>query len=477
VLLRVLNAISDEQQHRRIEQILRQEHVSVLTLDEQPLDFRQIHQFHCDIVVIERADLPEPLTDSIGMLTGSGQTRIVIVMTGQFEPGEQARMKSAGVEALLPLNLTDEQLSDVFTSIVQHRREILKGLLTARRSLRQPELSDFVSLSGAMQELLGTVHLAVDSPYPLLIQGEVGVGKERLARAVHTASRRADGPFIAVRCSGFPDDVLENHIFGSGLSNGADRTVPGRGGFEVAHGGTLYIEDICDLTLHLQARLHDVLEDGTIRIAGSETLIPVDVRVIVSSSRDIQQEIEEGRFRHDLFFQLNVLTVTMPPLRERIEDIPPLAAALAEQIAARTGKQVRGLSPVLVDTFRRYHWPGNTSEMISILERAILISDGDVIDVQDLPLDLAMLTDGMVEPVSGPEGHEVTVQIPENLYTRSIKDVRAQAVRQVEKVYLTRLLEETKGRIGETAERAGIEPRSLYGKMKSYGLRKEDFKP
>ncbi len=476
MLLRVLNAIGNDRDRDRFERLIQHDDVTLISLTEDQIDYDLLLDYPCDIMVIERSVLPEPVADSARELTGTGYSRAVVVLTDDFGIQEQALMKGSGMEVLLPRTLSDDQLADIFTSIIRHRKEILHEVFTARRAVRKPALTDFVASSEAMQQFLQVVRRAVDSEYPLLVRGETGVGKERLARAIHYASRRADGPFLAINCSGAPDPVIESHLFGQVGDTPVGTSPVQRGGLELAHGGTLFIDEICDLPIHLQVKLLWTLENHEVRANGAGNGIPVDLRVIASTSRDVQRELEEGRLRNDLYLRLGTVTVEMPPLRERLADLPLLAESFTREIASRTGKQIQGISHDAVELLSRYHWPGNIRELINVLERAVLLCRDDTIDTLDLPDELTVLR--TVPPgSSGPDdGGEFTIRIPEEWYARSIREVRAQAVRRVEKDYLTRLLEQTGGRIGETAELAGIEPRSLYGKMKSYGLNKDEFK-
>jgi DNA-binding NtrC family response regulator len=300
------------------------------------------------------------------------------------------------------------------------------------------------------------------------------VGKERLARAVHAASRRADGPFISVNCGAIPENLLESHLFGheKGSFTGAARAQ--RGCFELAHGGTLFLDEICEMPFHLQVKLLHVLQDFEVRPIGSEKAIAVNVRVVAATNRDIEKEVEEQRFRRDLYYRLSVVSVTVPPLRERREDIPTLAESFVEDLSARVGRKVRRISEQAMRSLCDYAWPGNVRELVNVLERAVLLCDGNEIAPRDLPEDVR--AGGATRPAGEDAAREPLAAMADAWLDKPLRDGREAAAGEFEKAYLARLLSRTQGRIAETAQRAGIEPRSLFTKMKRHGLRKEDFK-
>jgi DNA-binding NtrC family response regulator len=337
------------------------------------------------------------------------------------------------------------------------------------------ELADFISSSPAMQRFMKTVYRVVDSDAPLLINGETGVGKERLARAIHAASRRSDGPFISVNCGAIPENLLESQLFGheKGAFTGASRAQ--RGCFELAHRGIVFLDEITELPFHLQVKLLHVLQDYAIRPVGSEATIDVDVRVIAASNKSIEHEVKERRFRHDLYYRLSVVTLTVPPLRERREDIPGLASAFIGELAVRVGRRIRGITGDALQRLSEYAWPGNVRELINVLERAVLLCEGAEVTSDDLPEEIratvVSLSDGAAAGQTPAMASDVGPWLG-----KPLREGREAAAEQFERAYLCALLRETQGRIAETARRAGIEPRSLFTKMRRYGLRKEDFK-
>ena len=394
------------------------------------------------------------------------------MLSNDGDIGEITVLRAAGAEACLHAEALDDVLLDAMEKLVEKRRNILSKTIAARRNTPRPQLSDFVSASPAMRRFLETVRDVADCDAPLLITGETGVGKERLARAIHNDSIRADGPFISVNCGAIPENLLESQLFGheKGAFTGATRTQ--RGCFELAHGGTLFLDEIGEMQLHLQVKLLHVLQDYEVSPVGREKKIPVDVRVIAATNRVVQDEIEQKRIREDLYYRLAVVSITVPPLRGRVEDIPTLASSLYDGLAVRTRRQGGGISPEAMDALCRYSWPGNVRELINVLERGILLSNDGMITLDDLPGEIAA-GEGKVELAIFERRGDL---IPEEWLTRPLKEIREAAVERLEKAYLAKLLTVTEGRVGAAAKRAGMEPRSLFNKMRSYGLRKEDFR-
>ncbi|MBN1557425.1 MAG: sigma-54-dependent Fis family transcriptional regulator [Lentisphaerae bacterium] len=470
--LRVLLLIRKTGLRSRLRRVLRDVDADV-RLPDPDTGWDAAEHVLCDVLVAAHALIPVPAAARIRALAGAANPPALVILSDRDDAGEAAVLRAAGADAVLYTNIPDHILADAITGVVENRRKLLVHTVAARRATPRPELSDFVSESPVMQRFMRTVQRVADSDAPLLITGETGVGKERLARAIHYDSRRADGPFVSVNCGAIPENLLESQLFGheKGSFTGATRTQ--RGCFELAHGGTLFLDEISEMPFHLQVKLLHVLQDYEIAPVGSEKRVPVDVRVIAATNRDIKEEIEARRFRKDLYYRLGVVSIDVPPLRERRGDIPLLARSILDGLSARIGCRSGGIAPDAMEALCEYAWPGNVRELINVLERALLLCEGPLITLEDLPDELAEAESAgpsLLKPGSIP-------LIPDAWLSRPLKAVRESAVEHVEKAYLGRLLAATEGRVGETARRAGIEPRSLFNKMKRYGLRKEDFRP
>ena len=470
--LRVLVLIDDAKLRSRVERILEEVDVFVRAPRRTKLSWDTAEQVLSDLLIVSHDMIPEPADDCVRRFADAKNAPEIIVLSGNSDAEEITILRAAGVEACLNAEAPDDVLEDVMCKLVEKRRDILKKTVAARRSTPRPQLTDFVSASPTMCRFLEMVRDVVDSEAPLLITGETGVGKERLARAIHNDSLRADGPFMSVNCGAIPENLLESQLFGheKGAFTGATRTQ--RGCFELAHGGTLFLDEIGEMELHLQVKLLHVLQDYEIAPVGGEKKIPVDVRVIAATNRNIQDEIEQKRVREDLYYRLAVIALTVPPLRDRKEDIPTLASSFYDALSARTARQGKGIAPEAMEALCAYSWPGNVRELINVVERGILLCRDGQITFNDLPADIAA-RGKPVDEGALPSSIEL---VPDEWVSRPLKEFREDVIERVEKAYLAKLLTLTEGRVGETAERAGIEPRSLFNKMKRYGLSKEDFR-
>jgi DNA-binding NtrC family response regulator len=256
---------------------------------------------------------------------------------------------------------------------------------------RQFSFEQIVGESPAVERMIGLARKVAESEASsVLLQGESGTGKDLVAKAIHHASRRADSPFVAINCAAIPATLIESELFGYEKGAFTDAKARKEGLFEQAEGGTLFLDEIGELDLGLQAKLLRVLEEGAFRRVGGLKDIPLDVRVVAASNRDLKSEGEAGRFRTDLYYRLSVIQIDLPPLRERGEDILLLCehyiASLGEKLRLR--KKIKGLSPEVAETFRRYAWPGNVRELRNVVERALILEDGDLITTEYLPRDL-----------------------------------------------------------------------------------------
>jgi DNA-binding NtrC family response regulator len=323
-----------------------------------------------------------------------------------------------------------------------------------------------------MQTVLRTARRIAERDTTLLLLGETGVGKGLLARALHNEGPRARGPFVAVNCGALTESLLEAELFGHerGAFTGAHRTR--RGYFELAHRGTLFLDEIAEIPAHLQVKLLQVLEERRVRPVGSEKKVAVDVRLMAASNRNLPDEVKEGRFREDLFYRLNVVTLTLPPLRGRSEDIPEIAESYVEHYRTLTRSPAKRLAKSALEALLVYPWPGNVRELANAIERAVIMAVGEEIQVEDLAVDIQ----SVAPDPRGNLGRAAKLEPDPDWLHRPWAEVRRQMIEETEFRYLRGLLEDTRGRISETAARAGMDPRSLHQKMRKYGLRKEAFR-
>ncbi len=330
---------------------------------------------------------------------------------------------------------------------LQKEVELLKATVA---ELSEPQITDIVAESAGMKEVLRLAAKVAQTDATVLILGESGTGKEVLANLIYRASPRAKKPFLKINCAAIPEGLLESELFGHerGAFTGADRAKPGL--FELAHGGTLFLDEIGDLPLPLQAKLLRVLQDGTIRRVGGLKEIKVDVRILAATNKDLEEMVTKGAFREDLFWRLNVFTLKIPPLRERREDIWPLARFFLQKFAHKHHKNIRDFSREALEALLSYHFPGNVRELENIIERAVILAENEVITKEDLPF-------LMQEPRGEPSSLLENLPLPE-------------AVAYLEKQRIKKAMKEAHGVKTRAAEILGISERVLRYKLAKYGL-------
>ncbi len=477
MLVRVLLGLPKASWRRRVQGLLAERSVitSCVAPGEALLD--RLERSSSDLVILARSELPEDpsaMAGTVAQIRQLPDRPELIVLVDRDNPAMRAALLSAGVLAVVDQGLPEDVLGDTLRTLIRRRREDAQRSLRAERAEDQCRLSDFVSKSPTMELFLEVVSRVVPSSSSLLVLGETGVGKERLARAIHAEGPRAKAPFLAVNCAALPEGLLETELFGheEGAFTGATRAR--RGYFELAHRGTIFLDEIGELPPHLQVKLLRVLQERRIQPIGGETSVGVDVRVMAASNRDVVADMRAGKFRADLYYRLGVVTLTVPPLRERREDIPTLVESYLEHFRVRLARPVVGIEPAALEALTSYPWPGNVRELINVLERAVLLSSGPRITLGDLPPETRA---GFLTPPSA-EGASAHDPSPRGsaLLAMPWQEARLRALESFERTYLEALLQACGGRIGEAARRAQINPRFLYDKMRQLGLRKEGFR-
>lgn len=326
------------------------------------------------------------------------------------------------------------------------KKDTLREVAALRRSLKMQSNSNIIGKAAAMQQVFNLVQKVAGARTSVAIAGESGTGKEMVARAIHDLSPRNGKPFIAVNCSAIPASLMESEIFGheKGAFTGADARR--QGCFELADGGSLFLDEVGELPVELQAKLLRVLEEGTLRRLGGRSEIRVDVRVISATNRDLKAEIKLGQFREDLYFRLNVFYIELPPLKDRREDIPLLVQHFVERFRAESGKKVQGVSSSALEVLQYYGWPGNIRELRNSIERAVILCEGDLIEPEHLPPEMAGTT---------AEGTMLKLSL-------------GMPLREVEKEYILGSLRRNGGNKARTAEILGISEKTLYNKLNRY---------
>jgi DNA-binding NtrC family response regulator len=310
---------------------------------------------------------------------------VVILITAFPAVGSAVEAMKFGAAEYLVKPFSPQQLVDAVRAGVEARRiREAHGLLRSRLR-RAFSVGGLIGQGRNALRLFDDIRRTAAVDAPLLILGESGAGKELVARAIHDNGRRRGRPFVAVNCAAIPETLLEAELFGyeKGAFTGSAGPKPGL--LELADGGTLLLDELCDMSVMIQAKLLRALEEGAVRRLGARTPVPFDVRFMAATNRDMREELNRQRFREDLFFRIAVIEITVSPLRERREDIPLLAAHFLESSAARYGRQLEGITAAAMDVIIRYDWPGNVRELKNALERAVAYARGDFIAPEDLP--------------------------------------------------------------------------------------------
>ncbi len=343
---------------------------------------------------------------------------------------------------------------------IQAIQEERERLLEENRKLKQAlkgkySFENFIALSSRMQEVLEMIERVAPSSATVLLRGESGTGKSLIARLIHFNSPRANGPFVTVACTALPENLIESELFGyeRGAFTGAMNRKPGL--FEEAAGGTIFLDEIGDLPLPLQAKLLHVIQEKEFYRVGGTRPIKVDVRIITATNRNLEELVEKGLFREDLYYRLNVFPIYVPPLRERSTDIIPLAEFFLEKYSREYGKKIKRLSSPAIDLLVQYHWPGNVRELENVIERAVLVCDEEVIRSYHLPQSL---------------------QTAESSNTHARKSL-AQAVKNLEMELIIEALKETRGNQSKAAKMLDTSLRILNYKIKKYGINPKAFRP
>ena len=310
----------------------------------------------------------------------------VVVITGQPDPATAVRATDEGATEYLAKPIDPPELSLVVSRAVITSRTA-RELRFHREKGRQVRYGKMVGSSPPMQKMFSVLErLEEADTSTVLVVGESGTGKELVARAIHDRSRRASRPFVEIDCTGLTDTLIQSQLFGHerGAFTGASSRHAGL--FEVAHDGTAFLDEIGELGLQAQSALLRALENRRYRRLGGTRTLELRARVVAATNRDLRREVDEGRFRQDLYFRLNVFPVQVPPLRDRLDDLPALCAHFVTDLSVRAGRPAKSISPTAVERLRGYHWPGNVRELRNVLERAVVMSTGDVIDYVPVPV-------------------------------------------------------------------------------------------
>ncbi len=343
------------------------------------------------------------------------------------------------------------------SDVLQSELDYLRGQFWNEDSLKYVD-----TRSKSMKDVFAKIRQVAGTRTTVLLTGETGTGKSLIAKLVHAHSNRKDMPFISIHCGAIPDSLVESELFGheKGAFTGAIRRKLGK--FELAHGGTIFLDEIGTVSQSVQVKLLNVIQERIIQRVGGENDLPIDVRIIAATNEDMGQLCEEGKFRRDLFYRLNVFPIRIPSLKERPEDIPRLSEGFIRQFNGQLNTEIKGIHPQVLDTLLEYDWPGNIRELENVIERACILETGNILQPDSFPPDLL-----------DTQGEVVTSPVKTNL---PLKEARQITVDKFEKQYLSSLLEQCNGVIKAAAEKADITTRQLNKLMNRHGLKRSDFK-
>lgn len=412
-----------------------------------------------DCVDVVVTDLKMPRLDGLGLLARIEKeypSIPVIIITAHGTIANAVEAVKQGAFDYITKPFEQEELKHIVGKAVTTKC-LSEGELVPGST--DGEFRDIIGSGPSMAEIYEIIGTVAPTTTTVLVRGETGTGKELIARAIHRQSPRKDAPFIKINCAAIPENLMESELFG--YEKGAFTGAAGRkfGRFEQAHRGSLFLDEVGELPRDMQAKLLRVLQDQEFeRVGGLET-IKVDVRLIAATNRDLRKDVEEGRFREDLFYRLNVLPVTLPPLREREEDIELLFQYFLDKFNRKLNRRVETVEPQVREHFRKYAWPGNIREMENLMERLVLLAKERTLRVSDLPEEMRY---------AAPAGNGA-VKVND---AGSFKNILRERTESIERGMIADVLEACEGNVSQAARKLGLSRKGLQLKMIRYGLRK-----
>ena len=415
----------------------------VFTAEDSPQALGILEKEKLGIII---ADLVMPGMDGIELMKRAKEivpnVEVIIITAYGSIPTAISAIRE-GAYDYIEKPFCPERAELLIEKLVERQGLIEENLSLHQRLEERYRFENIIAKSPKMQQVIEVIKIVAKSNATVLITGESGTGKELVARAIHSQSHRRDKPFIAVSCAALPESLLESELFGHEKGSFTGAYAQKKGKFEFTNRGTLFLDEIGEMSANIQVHLLRVLEEKEFTRVGGNELIKVDVRVISATNRDIKKAVADGQFREDLYYRLNVVTIELPPLRERKEDIPLLAQHFLKKFALENQKDITGFSPEASVFLLNYEWPGNVRELENAIERAVILAKNSSIQIADLPQENLLLARSAL-----PEG----------------------SLEEVEKNHIQNVLAETKGNYSEAARILGISRMTLYNKAKAYGL-------
>jgi len=443
--------------------------------DDGSSGVKMVRQEYFDIVLMDMKMLKMSGMEALEKINLYNPALPVIIMTAYSSIETAVDALKRGAYDYLTKPLDFDKLKLTIAHILENLYLKKENIHLKKRLDQSFSRDDIIGTSAPMTALLNTVELAAPSDATILITGGSGTGKELIAGAIHYNSPRKEMPFIRINCAAITETLLESELFGheKGSFTGAERKRKGR--FLQAHGGSILLDEIGEMSLAMQAKLLRVLQEKEVTPVGSEESIKVDVRVIASTNRDLKKMAEDGRFREDLYFRLNVVTLEVPPLSARSEDVPQLALHFLKLFSEKNHRDIKGFTPEAMDVMIRYAWPGNVRELMNSIERAVVLARSDYLSVLDLPFSEKMIELTEREPKQrdqylNPDEKMASDEDARSSYVDT--DARSNGdipLADIEREAVLRTVEAASGNRSEAARRLGITRKTLLKKLRLYG--------
>jgi len=399
--------------------------------------------------------------DLLRELKASRPETAVVMITAHGSEKVAVQAMKAGAQDYVPKPFDNDEIRIVVQRALEHTRLEREHRMLLERIDRELRFENLVGSGAAMRRVFEMIEKVAETDLTVLVRGESGTGKELVAQALHQRSPRRGRPFVAVNCAAISRELVESELFGHerGAFTGADARRIGR--FEAANGGTIFLDEIGDMAPETQAKVLRVLEERSLERVGSTKPVAVDVRVVAATHRDLEAEVKRGRFREDLYYRLKVVQISVPPLRERREDVPALANRFLSQLAERLGREPRRVSAGALAALAGYAWPGNVRELRNVVEQAAVLAPNDTIAETDLRLPCPPAASGAAASNGANAG--------------GFAEAKRQVTEDFERAYLLRALRQHGGNISRTAEAIGMVRQSLQQKIRELDLRSEDW--
>ncbi len=468
----------DRSVHHLIARSLEKIGVEILSAYDGPTGVQLVSSKRPDVVLLDIRLPNQSGLELFGEIRDRDRRLPVVFVTADSESETAIEAIKLGAYDYLRKPLDLNQLNELVLRAIEARRMMSVPVAIPIRHLADSPADTFVGAGPAMLDVYKIIGRVAGQDVPVLIRGESGTGKELVARAIYQYSRRASDPFLAINCAAIPENLLESELFGheKGAFTGADQRRIGK--FEQCNGGSLFLDEVGDMPLLLQGKVLRLLQDQKFERVGGNATIATNVRVIAATNQPLEQMVEDGVFREDLLYRLNTITIRLPPLRDRPEDIPLLLERFMSKFAVELNQpDLEGISPSALDLLTQYRWPGNIRELQSVVRNAILHTSGTVIVPDSLPPEVRNLeplpstagVEGMASPAASTQECDLVKFVDARL-KRDSTDLYAECLEEMERFLLTRVLRETQGNQSRAAEILGITRGKVRDRIAAFGI-------